>query len=91
MYRTSVVQDNLNPIFYETVDISFAFHEKEAPPPIVMDLYDSDKGEALIGLMDSKDDFLARAVVNLKDASIADFRKSQDDKYLNTPPKPKWH
>ena len=69
----------------------FAYSDKEPLPPIVMDIYDSDKGESLLGMMDGKDDFLARAVINLKDASIADFRKQSDDKYLNTPPKPKWH
>ena len=75
VYRTPTVTDNLNPIFYSTIDIVFAYSEKEALPPIVMDIYDSDKGESLMGMMDGNDDFLARAIINLKDASIADYRK----------------
>jgi hypothetical protein len=90
-YRTQAVQDNINPIFYQTIDISYNLQDRDSLSPIIMDVFDSDAGEALGGLMDGDDDFLARAIIHLKDASVADFRKQNDDKYLNTPPKPKWH
>jgi hypothetical protein len=46
-------------------------------PPVVLNIWDADDG-----ILDSDPDYLGRAVIYLKDASI-----SED----NTIPEPKWH
>jgi len=84
----------LNPQFYETVEIGYEF-QSESPPPIILDVYDRDKSPLDVDdgqqKVHASDDFMCRAIIDLKDASIADFRKIKDRKILNTPPRPKWH
>ena len=50
----------MNPIFYEVIDIVMDMRNFSASPPIVLDFYDNDDG-----LLDHKDDFLGRAVIEL--------------------------
>lgn len=70
-----MIEDNCNPIFYETHDLTFEAESKAELPPVIMDIYDSD------GMLDS-DDFISRCMVLMSDAAI-----SED----STVPKPKWH
>ena len=76
--KTKVVDDNLNPIFYEVKDIEYDFNEINDAPPIILEVYDADEG-----LISDSADFLGRAVINLKDANT-----STEPKVI---PIPKWH
>lgn len=73
--ETKCIEDNLNPIFFETIEVYYDFDVIENAPPIVMNIWDKD------GAFDA-DDFLGRCVVYLKDANY-----STDD----TIPRPTWH
>lgn len=37
---TRVVEDNLNPIFRETIELNYDYESRENAPPIVLDLFD---------------------------------------------------
>ena len=74
--KTQVVEDNVNPIFFEALELYYDYDNLADAPPVVLNLWDHDDA-----LMDS-DDFLGRCVVYLQDAA-----KSYDD----TIPEPKWH
>ncbi len=74
---TPVVEDNNNPIFFATLEIFYDFLSKEEAPPLIMNIWDKDEG-----MMDSTDDFLGRAIIDLRDAAI-----SEDDSV----PMPTWH
>lgn len=73
--KTRIIEDNCNPIFYETVDLNFEAETKADLPPMVFDVFDSD------GMLDG-DDFITRSIINLEEAHTA-----EDEKV----PKPKWH
>lgn len=60
-YETQTIFDNVNPIFYEGVDILYEASSREELPPVIVDLYDKD--ESLIGK--DSEDFLSRALINL--------------------------
>jgi len=53
-------------LFYQALQIDYDFLDLDTAPPIVLDCYDTDDG-----LLDSTDDFLGRAVIHLKEASVA--------------------
>ena len=73
---TRVIEDNVNPIFFEVLELYYDYEDMyNDAPPICLNIWDKD--EMLDG-----DDFLGRCVVHLKDTSY-----SQDD----TIPEPKWH
>ena len=74
--KTTIINDNLNPMFYETVELIIETNKVEDMPPFIMDIYDYDGG----GL--DADDFIARAVIPIKDAVY-----SEDDEI----PRPKWY
>ena len=73
--QTRVIDDNINPIFFEALEIYYDFDRIENAPPIVLDIWDKD--DFLDG-----DDYLGRSVIFLKDAALC-----HDD----TLPQPKWH
>jgi Ca2+-dependent lipid-binding protein len=75
--KTPVVEDNCNPIFFSTLDVYLDFATKVDAPPIILNIWDEDTD-----LLDSTDDFIGRAVIDINDAAI-----SEDD----TIPEPKWH
>ena len=75
--KTPVVEDNLNPIFYSTIEAFFDCVREDEAPPIILNIYDFDDG-----LISDSLDFLGRAIINLEDS---DF--SEDD----TIRPPKWH
>ena len=76
LITTSIVSENNNPIFYNTIQSYFYWVELDWAPPIVLEIYDKD-----YGAFDS-DDFIGRAVISLRDASVS---------YDESIPKPKWH
>ena len=77
LIKTSVVNENNNPIFYNTIQSYFYWVDDiEWAPPVVLDIFDQDTGP-----FDS-DDFIGRAVISLNKASVS---------YDETIPKPKWH
>jgi len=94
--RTVVVEDTLNPIYYETIDISYDMPKQEKNqshedwvkswPPIILNLFDQD----LDGV-----DYLGRSVIYLSKAST-NFKLEPlaDDPELkktnNLIPPPKW-
>ena len=65
---TTTIFDNVNPIFYEGIDIIYEAGSTEELPPVICDLYDKD--ENLIGK--DSEDFLARALINLREVSYSD-------------------
>jgi hypothetical protein len=76
MVKTAIVNDNTNPIFYETVQSFFYSVDFDWAPPVVLEIYDADSGS-----FDS-DDFIGRAVVNLLDAAVSNDQSV---------PRPRWH
>ena len=83
--KTDVVEDNLNPIYYQAVDVGYEFHKRDDAPPIILNLLDQDTG-----LLDATDDFLGRAVIKLEDAAVADLT-ALGRQGIEKPPRPKWH
>lgn len=73
--KTQTIEDNINPIFFEALEVYYDFDKIENAPPIVLNIWDADD------LLDA-DDYLGRCVVYLKDAATSD-----DDRI----PEPKWH
>ena len=71
------MEDNVNPIFFETLEIYYDYDNILDAPPVVFNIWDNDDS-----ILDAADDFLGRSVVYLNKASI-----SNDD----TIPEPKWH
>ena len=68
MKKTSVIDDNNNPLFYESIELDYEVNDStklETFPPFILDVYDYDSG-----IFDSKDDFLGRAIVEPKNARI---------------------
>jgi len=59
--KTAVVEDNNNPIFFETIEVLLDFTSKEEAPPIVLNIYDFDDG-----LISSSSDFLGRALIYVR-------------------------
>jgi Ca2+-dependent lipid-binding protein len=62
MMRTRVVNDNNNPIFYNTIESYYYAVDYEWSPPVVLDIYDQDSGTF------SSDDYIGRAVIFLDQA-----------------------
>ena len=73
--KTQVIDDNINPMFFEALELYYDFDKLENAPPVVLNLWDKDD------LLDG-DDYLGRCVIYLNEAST-----SNDD----TIPLPKWH
>lgn len=70
-----MIEDNVNPIFFEALELYYDFDTLVNAPPVILNLWDKDD------MLDA-DDYLGRAVIYLPDASIC-----EDD----TIPIPKWH
>lgn len=79
--RTMVINDNLNPIFYQAIDLMYEANNIDELPPFIIDCYDED--ETLVGKNDA--DFLARATIYYKDALEANAISEED-----TVPRPAW-
>ena len=74
--QTKYIEDNVNPLFYETIELLYEANSEEDLPPFVLDIYDKDFNPL------DPDDFIGRALISKADAVI-----SNDD----TVPTPKWH
>jgi hypothetical protein len=59
--KTKIIEDNLNPLFYETIELTYEANTPEDLPPFLLDIYDWD----MIG----DDDFIARAVITIDEAN----------------------
>jgi len=74
--QTKVIDDNINPLFYETHELQIEANKIDDMPPFVFDIYDKDYGPL------DGDDFICRALINVNEANY-----SED----NQVPRPKWH
>lgn len=88
--RTEVVDDSLNPIFYETVEFAIDFEKITDMPPIILNLWDHN--EYL------PDVYLGRAVINVEEHKDQfegyenEFRQPLQAKDADDlPSKPKWY
>jgi hypothetical protein len=59
-----MIEDNLNPLFYETMELSYEAARIDEMPPFIMDVYDYDMGP--IG-----DDFIARCLIPIDEAAYS--------------------
>ena len=76
--RTIVINDNLNPIFYQAIDLMYEANSLEELPPFILDCYDED--QTLVGKNDA--DFLARACITVDECAYSEG---------DAVPEPKWH
>ena len=79
--RTVVVNDNLNPIFYNAIELMYEANSIEELPPFIIDCYDED--ETLVG--DNDADYLARATIYYKEAEEKEATTTED-----IIPRPAW-
>ena len=79
--RTTVVNDNLNPIYYQAIELMYEANCIEELPPFIIDCYDED--QTLVGKNDA--DYLARATIYYKDAV-----EKNAVSYEDAVPRPAW-
>ncbi len=73
--ETECVENNLDPMFYELLELKIDFTKGEDLPPFVFDVYDVDR--TLIGSDDR--DYLGRAIVHLKDIAHSHIVEDDDE------------
>ena len=74
--KTSVVEDNNNPTYYETLELEYEVRDikdRKCYPPFILDVFDSDAEN----LLDRSDDYLARAVID--PATLGDSLEVSED------------
>lgn len=73
----------MNPLFYETIELSYEANSEEDLPPFVLDIYDKD-----FNPLDA-DDFICRSIIYRRDEKEPEKSAviSDDDTVL----RPKWH
>jgi len=76
--KTKMIEDNLNPLFYQTIELSVEAASIETLPPFILDIYDYDT----LG-----DDFIARCMIPVTESAHA----KDDDSKEQFVPRPKWH
>ena len=84
--KTEVVENNLDPMFYELKEIKIDYTKGEKLPPFILDVYDVDK--KFIG--EDERDFLGRCIINIEDSAHKTINEDQDSEDLR-PEIPKWH
>lgn len=77
-HETDVIWDNLNPLFYQGLEVVYEANSEKELPPIVVEVFDKD--ETLVGKDD--EEFISRAVIDLHKVNHA-----TDDTILQ----PEWH
>jgi hypothetical protein len=77
-HETETIWDNLNPLFYQGLELLYEANSEKELPPIVVEVFDKD--ENLVGKDD--EDFISRAVLNLSKIEHATN---------DTIPRPVWH
>jgi len=63
--KTDIIEDNNNPLYYQTIELEYEVrdvNDLESYPPFIFDVFDYDDD-----LMDSSDDYLARAIIEPED------------------------
>lgn len=90
--KTRIIEDSLNPIYFETLEMLYDMADLDNSPPIVLDIWDQDKG--VFG--SESFDFLGRCTVYLNEASTNPLseQRSKSKEYVdscNKVPLPKWH
>lgn len=61
--KTRTIEDNLNPLFYECLELSYEANTIDEMPPFILDVYDWDT----LG-----DDYIARCLIPVKDAAYSE-------------------
>lgn len=77
-HDTEVIWDNLNPLFYQGLEVTYEANSEQEVPPVIIECYDKD--EAIIG--DGEEEFISRAVLDLNSISHSTG---------NEIPRPEWH
>jgi len=67
-HKTIVINDNLNPIYYEAIDLMYEANSIHDLPPFIIDCYDED--QTLVGKNDA--DFLARATITVDECAYSE-------------------
>ena len=80
-----MIEDSLNPIYFETKEMMYDMADLESCAPIIFNFWDHDDA-----LLDSTDDFLGRSVIYLTEAAT-NLEHGEDEEMCNKVPKPKWH
>ncbi len=92
--QTIVIEDNINPLYYETLELLYETLEIEDLPPFILDVYDKD-----FGICDG-DDFIGRCMIPINECAYRtnedeEMRKSMSKEeweiWINEPERPKWH
>lgn len=89
--KTEICEDTNNPIFYEVKEFTFSCNNVKGEidlvtaPPIILNIYDHDDG-----MIDSTDDLIGRAVINLWEASNTEDGQ-QHISYDDEIPYPAWY
>jgi hypothetical protein len=73
---TKVIEDNVNPLYFETIELAYESNSQDDLPPFILDVYDKD-----FNPLDS-DDFICRSIIYKYEAEI-----TEDDEVK----RPKWH
>jgi hypothetical protein len=76
--KSKVIFDNLNPIFYEAIDLVYEANNEDELPPFIIDCYDLDESVITANTYD----FLARAVIRKEECHHTSSEAIA---------KPKWH
>jgi DNA phosphorothioation-dependent restriction protein DptG len=64
-----VIEDNTNPLYFEVVEMEYEvrdINDLESYPPFIFDVFDQD-----VDLLDSNDDYLARAIIEPENCAIS--------------------
>ena len=64
-----MIEDNTNPLYYEVLELEYEvrdINDLESYPPFIFDVYDQDEE-----LLDSSDDYLARAIIEPENCEIS--------------------
>jgi len=82
--KTVVIEDNLNPIYYQTLELTYEASTVDELPAFIFDVYDYDGLNPL-----DADDFIARAVIPIRDEVTGEINISYSEN--DEIPRPKWH
>lgn len=61
--QTQIIYDNLNPMFYECLELSYEVNSVKEMPPFLLDVYDKDQFGS---------DFIARCVIPINEAAYSE-------------------
>ena len=85
--RTQIIEDSVNPIWYERKEIRLFYRDEQNAPPMILDVYDSDS-------IIQSDDILGRAVLYvIQIKCLTPFKLKDIDYKLDDleDSKPQWH